>query len=94
MRMLLPFNPVTARPAMFGSIRGIVGTRDGILTLRERTALCAKAGELPHPTSNDKTASNDTITDRIFSGRNASTRIMGLWPYSPASPLMAPPRRD
>jgi hypothetical protein len=80
MRMLFPFNPVTARPAIFGSMRGIVGTREGILMLGERMALCAKTGELPHPTNSDAMASKDTIAGRIFSRQIVSTRIMGWRP--------------
>ena len=94
MRMLLPFSPVTARPARFGSIRGIVGTRDEILRLGERMMLCADAGELPAPENSDSTASKNTIAGRIFSRQVVSTRIMGLRLNQPGSPLMASPRRD
>ncbi len=85
MRMLLPFSPVTARPARFGSIRGIVGTRDEILRLGERMMLCAEAGELPAPKNSDSAASK-TIAGRIFSRQVVSTRVMGLRPQSAWQP--------
>ena len=90
MRMLPRSSPVTARPAMFGSIRGM---RDEILRLGERMMLCARAGALPHPVER-KAARNAAIAGRVFSRHILPTRITGLPAYERAGPLMASPRRD
>src|SRR5277367_580460 len=80
--MLSTLVPRTARPAKFGSMRGIArsmfGTREEILRLGERMMLCAKAGELSNPIGRSNAASRKPLADRSFSRQIGLILITGF----------------